>query len=558
MEGYTSDDEFDQLSDRFESYSLSADVSESESSSSGFSRPQYDHEAGTSNSLASPPLPGSTFPESPVLPTPVSGGRNIVISDNMTEISDTNNSGEDMSGGGKGVCTALAISNAIANLSASVFGELWKLEPLTPQKKSIWRREMDCLLCVSDSIVELTPSIQEYPGSGAFEVMVTRPRSDLYVNLPALKKLDTMLLSILDGFHNSEFYYVDRGIVVSDDAARILLSSSSSSSSSGRPLSSRQEEKCWVPFPKVRPNGLSEDARRRLQQCRECSNQILKAALAINGNVLAEMEVPKVYLQSLPKSGKACLGEIIYRYMTADKFSPECLLDYLDLSSEYTTLEIANRIEAAVHIWKQKHVKRRLMVVKPCKTSWGGKVKGLSSDVERNKLLAYRAETLLQNLKMRFPGLPQTTLDLTKIQNNKDVGHSILESYSRVLESLAFNIMARIDDILYIDDATKRRATLESMCVYDPGTGRFGTNNGAPFPRQNSQKQGLTSSSSFSAQQQASFASSRVKQPPIPPHPRNQIGVSPVRRTNNLSIERINSTGDTEDERFDKLSAHMK
>ncbi|KAM7264584.1 hypothetical protein ACFE04_002267 [Oxalis oulophora] len=35
--------------------------------------------------------------------------------------------GEDMSGSGKGVCTALAISNAITNLSATVFGELWSL-----------------------------------------------------------------------------------------------------------------------------------------------------------------------------------------------------------------------------------------------------------------------------------------------------------------------------------------------------------------------------------------------------------------------------------------------
>lgn len=37
----------------------------------------------------------------------------------------------------------------------------------------------------------------------------------------------------------------------------------------------------------------------------------------------------------------------------------------------------------------------------------------------------------------------------------KDVGKSILESYSRVLESLAFNIVARIDDLLYVDDLTK-------------------------------------------------------------------------------------------------------
>ena len=51
----------------------------------------------------------------------------------------------------------------------------------------------------------------------------------------------------------------------------------------------------------------------------------------------------------------------------------------------------------------------------------------------------------------------------------QDVGQSILESYSRVMESLAFNIMARIDDVLYVDDATKRCAAAESMSFFSRG-----------------------------------------------------------------------------------------
>ena len=37
----------------------------------------------------------------------------------------------------------------------------------------------------------------------------------------------------------------------------------------------------------------------------------------------------------------------------------------------------------------------------------------------------------------------------------QDVGQSILESYSRVLESLAFTILSRIDDVLHVDDHYK-------------------------------------------------------------------------------------------------------
>lgn len=130
-----------------------------------------------------------------------------------------------------------------------------------------------------------------------------------------------------------------------------------------------------------------------------------------------------MWFHFISQSGKECLGEIMYRYLTADRFSADCLLDYLDLSSEYTTLEIANRIEAAVHIWRQKYLKKRLMRAKAGRSTWGGKVKGFVSDAEKSKFLAHCAETILQNLKLRFPSLPQTALDMNKIQYNK-VGHS--------------------------------------------------------------------------------------------------------------------------------------
>ena len=46
-------------------------------------------------------------------------------------------------------------------------------------------------------------------------------------------------------------------------------------------------------------------------------------------------------------------------------------------------------------------------------------VKDLVIDVDKRELLAERAESLLLCLKQRLPGLPQTTLDTSKIQYNK-------------------------------------------------------------------------------------------------------------------------------------------
>lgn len=55
-------------------------------------------------------------------------------------------------------------------LEATIFGQLWRLEPLPKEKKSMWRREIEWLLCVSDHIVELIPSFQTFPDGSKLEV----------------------------------------------------------------------------------------------------------------------------------------------------------------------------------------------------------------------------------------------------------------------------------------------------------------------------------------------------------------------------------------------------
>ncbi|KAK9700073.1 hypothetical protein RND81_08G215600 [Saponaria officinalis] len=370
--------------------------------------------------------------------------------------------GEDMSGSGKGVCSALAISNAITNLCATIFGQLWRLEPLAMEKKTMWRREMEWLLCVGDHIVELIPTWQTFPDGKKLEIMTCRPRTDIFINLPALRKLDNMLIDILDSFGKTEFWYVDQGVVASD----------CDGSASFRKTLHRQEEKWWLPVPRVPAGGLKQSSRKQLDHKRECTNQILKAAMSINSMVLADMDVPESFLESLPKNGRACLGDMMYRYITSDHFSPESLLDCLDLSTEHVALEIANRVEAAIYVWRRRHNAKPVSTNpsrSTTKSSWE-MVKDLMVDGDKRELLAERAERLLLCLKHRFPGLTQTSLDTSKIQCNKDVGKSILESYSRVVESLAFNIVARIDDLLHVDDLTKHSEKSTSAPTPTPTT----------------------------------------------------------------------------------------
>jgi len=99
------------------------------------------------------------------------------------------------------------------------------------------------------------------------------------------------LQEILDTFQDTEFWY----------AENILGNSSRSRGASGRRTVPRKDEKWWLPVPCVLPGGLSDMSKKHLIEKRDCANQIHKAAMAINSNVLAEIDIPETYIDDLPK-----------------------------------------------------------------------------------------------------------------------------------------------------------------------------------------------------------------------------------------------------------------
>lgn len=173
-----------------------------------------------------------------------------------------------------------------------------------------------------------------------------------------------------------------------------------------------------------------------MQYQKDCVNQVLKAAMAINAQVLSEMEIPENYIESLPKvkkiylnkylisqmlylsmiswlnihlqNGRESLGDSIYRNITVEFFDPDQFLSTMDLSSEHKILDLKDRIEASIVIWKRK------MNQKDGKSAWGSAV-----SLEKRELFEERAETILLILKHRFPGTPQSALDISKIQYNR-------------------------------------------------------------------------------------------------------------------------------------------
>lgn len=108
------------------------------------------------------------------------------------------------------------------------------------------------------------------------------------------------------------------------------------------------------------------------------------------------------------QNGRASLGDSIYKCITVEYFDPDQFLSTVDLSTEHKVLDLKDKIEASIVIWMRK------MHQKDGKSSWGSAI-----SLEKRELFEERAETILLLLKQRFPGIPQSSLDTSKIQFNK-------------------------------------------------------------------------------------------------------------------------------------------
>jgi len=108
------------------------------------------------------------------------------------------------------------------------------------------------------------------------------------------------------------------------------------------------------------------------------------------------------------KNGRESLGDAIYKSITVEFFNPEQFLAGLDLSTEHKILDLKDRIEASIVIWKRK------MHNRDNKSPWSSS----SVSLEKRERFEERAETILVLIKHKFPGIPQSALDITKIQYN--------------------------------------------------------------------------------------------------------------------------------------------
>ncbi|KAF3617991.1 Rop guanine nucleotide exchange factor 14 [Capsicum annuum] len=185
--------------------------------------------------------------------------------------------------------------------------------------------KMDWFLSPTNDMIELIPSKQNGSNGQRLETMTPKPRANIHMNLPALRKLDSMLFKMVDSMVNIEFWYTE--------------------------VSSRAEGKNtkWsLPSTKVPVAELSKIEKKKLLNQRKLVKQILKVTKAMNENFLSEMVVPTVIKDALPKArefllklffGKTSLRDNLYRILTIELTSVEEMFRPLNLTSENNALE---------------------------------------------------------------------------------------------------------------------------------------------------------------------------------------------------------------------------
>ncbi|VVB02216.1 unnamed protein product [Arabis nemorensis] len=225
--------------------------------------------------------------------------------------------------------------------------------------------------------------------------MTSKARADIHKYLPALRKLDSTLIETLDSMVNTEFWYSEVGL-----------------KSKRKNENTRECKRWWLPSPKVPKEGLSSSVRNNLFEKGNVVYQIFKATKSMNETVLLDMPIPTIIKDSLPKM------------LSSESASIDEIFASLRLVTEHAALETVNRLEAAIYAWKEKTTEQG-----------SSEQRGLIND----------------QIKSKYPNLPQSFLDATKIQYGKDIGHAIPEAYSRILASLAFRILSRIEEILQED-----------------------------------------------------------------------------------------------------------
>jgi hypothetical protein len=338
--------------------------------------------------------------------------------------------GEDLSGGDQARTGAMTISNAITNLAAGTFGEMRRLEPLPESNVTTWNRELEWYITPTQHIVVREADWKELPGGERVEIMVSRQRRDIAETLPALLEADLAIQGILESYAERGFSYRKRD--QTDAAAK-----------GGR---------WWTEVPVIPEGGLADAERGKLHVHLLKLKKIMELCGRENQAAMARMTLPVSEIQRMPHNAKDILPPKLYRdlHPPAAPAAPAAAAGSSSASSASAFLNVddfiaRHGIDTPVKALEMVSLLEKVLVI------WRRKASHKGSKFEM-------ASRLIADLKARFPGMRQTELEVARINNNKDIGHAVIEALSRVLESRAATLISRILEVTEKDDEEKKRS----------------------------------------------------------------------------------------------------
>lgn len=113
------------------------------------------------------------------------------------------------------------------------------------------------------------------------------------------------------------------------------------------------------------------------------------------------------------------MSDRLYKALTTQSSSVEGMFNSLKLKSEHNVLDCINKLEAAVLAWKERiscHMSSSSNNKSPL---WSPFLKHPMTELDKTETLLERAESLIQYLKYKYPNLPQTFLNVTKVKYGK-------------------------------------------------------------------------------------------------------------------------------------------
>eukprot|EP00737_Agarophyton_chilense_P001872 gb/GEZJ01002119.1/.p1 GENE.gb/GEZJ01002119.1/~~gb/GEZJ01002119.1/.p1 ORF type:complete len:871 (-),score=157.06 gb/GEZJ01002119.1/:1114-3372(-) len=314
---------------------------------------------------------------------------------------------------------ARALELLLTTLNANTFGDLKRLEPLAAGLEHKWATELEVLLSMLQEIKEVRP------GDGL------AVREDIATNLPALEKCDRSVRLTMRSFSalSGHVRYVDRD--------------------GGGGNEGRSRRRWWVKVPVVEKGGLPEAVRRTVEEAEKEMRSVFKICHEINVEVVKTMPVPASFVENLPKHARSLIPRELKEGLTTwGMFKVSDYMKDRKLWHKEAAKEITSSLEKVALIWEAKASNKSFL----------SRTFDIRGDRFHQAVTAFRrCQNAIRDLRREWPTMQHTELDMSKIQNNDDIGLAGLEAYSRALESRAYRLLTRIRELLDADDEEKKK-----------------------------------------------------------------------------------------------------